>query len=119
MKQVEIRIRFPEAGAAAELEVMTPLDAYPDAQMWDVLGRSGFAAWSPYVLRTDQRVIARAKLTESDGSRVSQERAGQVLDALRTALVTSAGSAGDDRRSGLYRLDLGPRAAGWLNQAVG
>ena len=42
------------------------------------------------ILRQNNRLVAHVLLTEYDGSRISQDRAGQVLSALQRRLSTTS-----------------------------
>jgi hypothetical protein len=113
MDHAAIWIRFPDIGVAAELEVMAPVGTNVD--VCRVLDRLGVASWSPHSLETDQRVFAFAKLTEPDGSGLSEHRAWQVLRALRIhfGAQRSGGERAVQRRSGAYRMaQVDRKAAG-------
>jgi hypothetical protein len=100
MTNTEIKIRFPDTGSAADLELRAPFGV----DLAELLDRTsanvGFRVGSTYTVHTDRRVITRARVTESDGARLSERRSSEVLSALRFALGSEGGE--DARDSGYY-----------------
>jgi hypothetical protein len=99
-----MKIRFPDAGSAADLEVKAPWGADLAGLTEDALARVGVRPRSLYSVRTDRREIHRTRITEFDGSPLTSARAGQVLAALRSALCPGGhdSAEGGSRRSGCY-----------------
>ena len=85
MTSVGIKIRFPDAGSAADLELKGPLGMDVAGLIAGVLARVGVSARNSYSVRTDQRQIIHTRLTEPDGSPLAARRAD-----------------GGSRRSGCY-----------------
>lgn len=56
-------------------------------KIWRTLDGLRILPWSAYLIRTPRRLVTRARLTEQDGSAVCQQRAGEVMEALRVALA--------------------------------
>lgn len=84
--EVKIRIRLPDASVVADLEIVTPIRVDAVAHVFGTLAGIRIRPWSHYTVTTVRNTITRARLTEEDGSRISQRRAGQVLDTLLAAL---------------------------------
>jgi hypothetical protein len=104
MPWVEVQVSLREQGLAADLEVVAPLNLDVTVQLGNALARVQARVWSHCVVQTSQRVFARARVTNDDGSRISHARAGQLLDVVRTALRSAGGGAapGQTRGSGSY-----------------
>jgi hypothetical protein len=104
MTSVGIKIRFPDAGSAADLELKGPLGMDVAGLIAGVLARVGVSARNSYSVRTDQRQIIHTRLSEPDGSPLAARRAGQVLAALRVAVCPHGADSADggSRRSGCY-----------------
>ena len=87
MNEVDIRMRYSNPRSPAELAVSTPLGFETTAQIWSVLHDAHVTPSRSRLIRAGERLVLAASLTEHDGSRLSQERTGEVLEALRTALT--------------------------------
>jgi hypothetical protein len=90
MNNTALRIRFPDTGSGAELEVVAPARSDTEARIWHTLDALFVGRGAAYVVRTGVRLIASVSLTERDGARLSPRRAGQVLQALRVGLAAEA-----------------------------
>ncbi len=90
MNEVDIRIRYSSPRCPAELAVSTPLGFETTARVWGVLHGARVTPTQSRLVREGERLVLSATLTERDGSRLSQDRAGEVLEALRTALIRSS-----------------------------
>ena len=88
MTRTEIRLRTPTFGGTTELEVVAARDVDPSEATQRGLETIGVAARSAYVVRTAQRVIAHAKLTEHDGSALSPRRVQEVWLVLKSRLLS-------------------------------
>jgi hypothetical protein len=104
MPWVEVQVSLHEQGLVADLEVVAPLNLDVTAQLGKALAGVQVRVWSHYVVQTSQRVIARARVANGDGSRISHTQAGQLMDVVRTALRSAGGGAapGQTRGSGSY-----------------
>jgi len=96
MVQVQIRIRFLQPGRSAELEVTMAPEGEASNKIWRTLDGLRILPWSAYLIRTPQRLVTRARLTEQDGSAVCQQRAGEVMEALRVALARRSDAPATD-----------------------
>jgi hypothetical protein len=54
--------------------------------VWQALDRLGVRPLCPFLVRAGERLIVRAKLTDFDGLSLTEPRAAQLLDQLRSAL---------------------------------
>jgi hypothetical protein len=90
MNNIEMRIRFPEVGNAAELEIVAPASSDTEARIWGALDTVPARRGEPYLVNTGARLIASVGLTEHNGARLSPKRAGEVLEALRVTLAPRA-----------------------------
>ena len=86
-RHIEIRIRLTGHYAAAELEILAPSREHVALRVWQVLDRLRVRPLCPFLVRAGERLIVRAKLTDFDGSSLTEQRAAQVLDQLRSALA--------------------------------
>jgi hypothetical protein len=105
MNDVDIRIRYASLRSPAQLAVSTPLGFETAARIWGVLHSSRVTPAHSRLVRVGERLELAARLTEHDGSRLSQERMGELLEALRTALTRS------EARAELVPARPGPRSA--------
>jgi hypothetical protein len=81
-----IKITFAESGNAPELEVTTPVHCNAGTRMWTALASLRINPRSAYLVRTGPRLIAHVKLTERDGTPLSQHRAVEVMSLLKERL---------------------------------
>ena len=86
-RNVEIRIRFAKLARAAELEVLAPTREQVAFRLWQALDHLRIRPLAPVLVHAGERLIVRAKLTDLDGSPLTQRRASQVLERLRSALA--------------------------------
>jgi hypothetical protein len=87
MNEVDIRIRYPSLRSPAELAVSTPVGFETTARVWGALHGARVTPACSRLVREGERLVLAASLTEHDGRPLSQERTGQVLEALRAALT--------------------------------
>ncbi|MBN1611151.1 MAG: hypothetical protein JW940_31250, partial [Polyangiaceae bacterium] len=83
MTGVTMKIRFPDAGSAADLEVKAPVGVGMAEVMDGAFARVGVRPRSIYAVQNGRHEITCTRLTEVDGSPLTSARAGQVLAALR------------------------------------
>jgi hypothetical protein len=89
MPWVEVQISVRGQGLVADLEIVAPPDVDVTALLGGALASVRARALSYSVVQTSQRLIARVRVTNGDGSRISPARADQLLDVARTALYSA------------------------------
>ena len=85
-RHIEIRIRFAGRYEAAELEIFAPSREPVALRVWHALDRLRVRPRCPFLVHAGERLIVRAKLTDFDGSSLTEQRAAQVLAQLKSAL---------------------------------
>jgi hypothetical protein len=110
MDTIEVRIRFPEVGDGAELEIIAPASSNTEACICDALQAVPVRHGSPYVVNAGKRLIASIRLGESDGGRLSPAHARQVIDALRARFAASPDRERADEPTRWYDTGAYPRA---------
>jgi hypothetical protein len=93
MNEVEIQIRYSRLRSPAELTVSTPAGFETAARMWGVLRNARVTPTSSRLLRVGQQLVIATRLTEDDGTHLSQRRTGEVLEMLRAALTMAGEQA--------------------------
>ena len=86
-RYIEFRIRFAGRHGTAELEVCASSREPVALRVWHALDRLRVRPLCPVLVHAGERLIVRAKLTDFDGSSLTEQRAAQVLDQLRSALA--------------------------------
>jgi hypothetical protein len=88
---VKIRVALSQRGDPALLEVWLPRTEYSERHVRAALDALPARAIGTFVVHTDLRTVAHAKLVSSDGSPLSQHRMMQLLGTLRERLETRSG----------------------------
>lgn len=106
-----IKITFGDPGSAPELELNTPLYSTAGTRMWAALASLSVSPISAFLVRNDNRLITRVKLTDRRGAPLSQHRAVKVMGVLKERLFSGAG----DRSTVMRRAEL--EQPPWSNRA--
>jgi hypothetical protein len=96
MAKVQIRLTLPDNGVGgAELELNAPFQSEAAVRLFAALASAGVNPLSDYFVHAGDRLIAHVKLSEHDGSTLSQRRAAEVLRAVEQYLTCQI-TAGDN-----------------------
>ena len=105
---LKIRVALPRGEDPALLEVWLPRAEDSERRLRSALNALPARTTSTFVVHTDRRTVAHAKLRGEDGSPLSQHRVAQLLSTLREQLgVATEGSLADCR---FCRGAAGPRS---------
>ncbi|MBN2196957.1 MAG: hypothetical protein JW751_29400 [Polyangiaceae bacterium] len=86
MIQANVRVHLAFGADAAELEIETPLGVNPSEAVAGLLPSIGVKPLRGFTVRVGRYLTTHIGLTESDGTGLSPQRAGEVVDAVRYSL---------------------------------